>query len=455
MAANEDAGQRGKRSHDTITTGESAVVEPPAKRPRVSPTYLMDFLDSTKYPPIRDVLVKYLDVRSMTRLCATSRHLRRSIRSREWNINRFLSHHFDDPVQFRLAQSRSAALIIGDAAFRFIEGKLHTENLHMIVEAEEQYDGLLKYLTENERFVVGTHKVLNCGSMPVLALKATSLKKGDKSITLMWSRQPSHVTFVQMQTTTASTAALTWNKAYHVFPRTTFVDFQTMPLRPLEEYGPIRESGSAEHMQWANQGWSMKVPAFDRSRLPGDESHLFRELGPTPASGSTNPLNIGRRFIGDHLSLNLALDTTGVSPEPKSDEVFALSSFDIEFPCVSPSIVSFWGRQTWYMHRPLSARLFRSPSLRHVYCISQTLLIDDNNLLVDTLTTLLYELTLTQVLLLGPAECFVLFGHTMPDPVALTHFTFKQPLWWNFYDDLVKEYILKAERFMRQAKSTR
>ncbi|KAG8630497.1 hypothetical protein KVT40_002116 [Elsinoe batatas] len=412
--------QRKKRSRTGTTTKDHDVTEPPSKRMRLSSVSVVDFLDPNKYPPIRDVLVKYLDVRSMTRLCATSRTLRHMIMSYDWDINRYLASYVEYPEDFRTAQATANALIVGRSALNFIYKQDHATTLTILCKLGINFDDFLQHLMVAEGYKIDKD-VLWRGTVEKPLSKTVQLKSGERSIHLLGNSTPMIPQATSSFRSSATASVISWNGYYHLFPRTTFLAYETLPLRPLDKYV------SREHRMLACLGLPM------REAIPGKQSLWIPNH---------------RRF-GDHMSFKLQLDTTGVRGPSQPDRALDLASFQTSLPGVIPPSWSSttWNREAWGLHRPLTFKMLMSPGLQYVYCLSPKLVLPDGRALHGVLNALIHRTTVAQALIMDPEERQDTFGDGIPSITALARMEFPRPVWWSYYDDMVREYIERAESF--------
>ncbi|KAF2222289.1 hypothetical protein BDZ85DRAFT_250226 [Elsinoe ampelina] len=418
MAPTKSSNQRKKRSRTSTTTKDRDAAEPPRKRLRLSSSSVsvVDFLDPNKYPPIRDVLVGYLDVRSMTRLCATSRTLRHMITSYDWDINRYLGQYFEYPEDFRTAQATAEALIIGRSALNFIYKQAYATTLTIQCQLGTKFDDFLQHLMVAEGYKIDKD-ILWHGTAEKPLSKTVQLKSGERSVHLLGNSTPVIPQATKFFRSSATASVISWNGYYHIFPRTTFLAYETLPFRPLDKFV------SREHR--FIECWHEAIPGKRSLWIPNH-----------------------RRF-GDHMSFKLQLDTTGVRGPLQPDRALDLASFQTSLPGAIPRSWSSttWNWEAWSLHRPLDFKMLMSPGLQYGYCLSPKLLLPDGRNLHRVLNELIYNRTVAQALIMDPEERQDVFGDSIPSVTALARIEFERPVWWLYYDDTVKEYIERAERF--------
>jgi len=96
---------------------------------------------------------------------------------------------------------------------------------------------------------------------------------------------------------------ISWDKAYSIFPDTTFNERKTYQLRPLDDYfGPLIA-------KYSRRGWRTLELVWeeDKQRSKSIEASC-RRLGDLTSYKSPC------RRLGDQLSWKIALDTAGVAP---------------------------------------------------------------------------------------------------------------------------------------------
>lgn len=111
--------------------------------------------------------------------------------------------------------------------------------------------------------------------------------------------------------TTALINFISWNKAYAIFPRLTFLWRETVPLTLVAgAYGPL-------HCKYGKRGWRMRTESTLDSKK---ERHLLGDMS-----------RKGNRRIGDKDTWIIRLDRTAVEVSHIPDSVIECSTFKVNY----------------------------------------------------------------------------------------------------------------------------
>lgn len=228
--------------------------------------------------------------------------------------------------------------------------------------------------------------------------------------------------------TTAVTNFISWNKAYSIFPRATFLLYETIPLKPVDDaFGRL-------HAKYSQRGWRMRT-----------EPVPFSHEGDLHASGDRRqPLGDvskhgGYRRIGDRDSWVMRLgDTAGVegSSHFVPDSVLEYSGFQIRG--VPEGFQDFASMADWDSVRralcvTIRATIFQSPVLRHQY-------LEGFHALWREIRTLTTQDTIGQLCKFSSSRLDALVAGRPPvtlDHNGLNAISFDHPLGWDYMDDAI------------------
>lgn len=121
---------------------------------------------------------------------------------------------------------------------------------------------------------------------------------------------------------------ITWNKAYSMFPKSTFVEYKAYPLECIEE--DWDEFYKLHFEELRQRGWSRGTWPQDRV-LPSDFEHPTISPSETSITRDHETSPIHRR-VGDRKSWVVQLDTTSVVPPSTPDWVIESSGFSVWLP---------------------------------------------------------------------------------------------------------------------------
>ncbi|KAI1384906.1 uncharacterized protein F4822DRAFT_416656 [Hypoxylon trugodes] len=220
--------------------------------------------------------------------------------------------------------------------------------------------------------------------------------------------------------TTASLNFISWNKAYSIFPRSTFLDHETLPLKPVDwQWTDL-------HRQYSGRGWRMRTEPIR------EDIQKSRK----------NPYGIWPdRRVGDKESWVLRLDTTSVEKPSRPDFVLELSGFHIWAPFKWD--VPLHERSSWLAVRTnlcvhITSFVFQSPSLRYKYTFSRA---GDQGKFWKHLGRIFSRNTLGQLMKLASNYFDVILNGQQPWEVAPHSLEFVKPQGWDYYDDMVLTYF--------------
>ncbi|KAI5927612.1 hypothetical protein F4810DRAFT_272395 [Camillea tinctor] len=394
---------------------------PPRRQNQNSPTLQTLF----GIYPIRERIVRCLETRDVLRLCETSWAMRHDIKANEWDINVKLGRFIKDPAGFRSQLGRSDALISGSFALQFFERIIWPESdLDIMVQDGESLEGLSKFLTEKEGYEMAGERTFTEEGDDILGYR-TSDFPDMKKVQLIATYGPPVQAILRGYYTTALVNFISWNKAYSIFPRSTFLSHETIPLKSMDEY-----FGSL-HAKYSRRGWRMRT-----------ESVMVEGLSQPDPLGSL--AKKGNRRVGDRDTWIIQLDTSSVAKPSKPDFVLEYSCFQIaglQTQGVGVRGLHEWNEVRSSLNLSIYAGRFQSHSLRYNYTYSYDYEDPDYHtplhLFWDQLGKRMSRNTLGQLMKLGQAKVDEIVGDQPPHSVVLYELEFEHPDGWDYYDDLV------------------
>ncbi|KAI1084987.1 hypothetical protein F5B20DRAFT_122961 [Whalleya microplaca] len=346
-----------------------------------------------KIHPICARLMRFLDTKDILRLRQTSWSIRLDIMANEWNINSKLGRFIKYPTEFRSQLGRFDALISGGFALQFLERVVWPESdLDIMVQDGENLEGLARFLVEVEGYEMTDNQVFTEADDNVTMTQLAShqraafrdmkkcqtyfyrnenvntgnnFKNTTSKIQLIATSDSPLKAILTGNYTTALVNFISWNKAYAIFPRATFLSHETVPLKDVNEYF------GALHAKYSQRGWRMRSePVVDGPYL----GPFF--LGDRFLLGN---LQKPDRRVGDKDTWILRLDTTSVQPPSKPDFVLEYSSFELikiydkgqSVILEDLALVDF--NEMWWKAKGtddsllICADTFRSPSLKYTF----------------------------------------------------------------------------------------
>ena len=197
-----------------------------------------------------------------------------------------------------------------------------------------------------------------------------------------------------------------WQKAYSIFPQTTFIDRRCYMLKEIDQFHAPRLA------KYSRRGWQLQDVAWaGEPRVPALE---------------------GTRRVGDQHSWIIPLNTKGIERTGKPDYVSAFANFHVEK----------YGNNRWGGRGPkyykITAMGFRALVLRHRYIFASESWKDFLGTRMDSLTTM-------ELLKLDPAERPSWFADAIRFPVAHYSAPYVDDPWltprsWTFYDEEVPKW---------------
>jgi hypothetical protein len=209
---------------------------------------------------------------------------------------------------------------------------------------------------------------------------------------------------------------ITWNKAFALFPRTTFLRHNAYPLTVVTDYY------AKLHAKYTRRGWAMRT-------LP-PETETPREL-------------IDYRRIGDRMSWQMSLDTQSVVRAEQPDYVVEYSQFNVTSGYSSDR--GTWGALHYAAVFTIEAQIWTSNVLRYKYTFINTELMREFGARMD------YS-TLSQLAMLGGSRRIELIGNREVIEFCPWKLEFEKPDGWEYLDE---EYVRCIDESTRKRKRSR
>ncbi|KAI1503701.1 hypothetical protein F5X99DRAFT_406701 [Biscogniauxia marginata] len=384
--------------------------------------------------PIRQSLFSNLDIKDILRLSQASFNLRQATRL---NVNSRLGSFFNDPLAFRSQLGRCDALVTGDFVLHFLSGiSWSNSELTIVVQQGKNSEDMSKFL-KREEYLVTAQEPSSQNWMrkddrePGRHYKYLNfLEKSDRKVRLI-SCIDLPIQYILCSTyTSALTNLISWNKCYSIFPRSTFIYRETVPLKPLDDC-------CAElHSKYSQRGWKMRAHTpFTMFHLESTKFY-WKEF---------NSVETRERRVGDRLTWIMPLGTIGISEPSTPDFVLESAGFTVNPP--SPGIPDDgMSYRTWEsLHRSvfytIHAPSFQSPALRYRYSLVGTF--------PGILRPHLNRSTLIQLAKLDRSKREELLQGRTPQQLIRTNsvniLEFEHPPGWDYMDNAIRENFIDED----------
>ncbi|RDW59713.1 hypothetical protein BP6252_12800 [Coleophoma cylindrospora] len=340
---------------------------------------LQDLFEVT---PILDTVCLHLELPDIFALKRTSRPftwILDSFYKRRWSVNRYLRRFVTDPTALRSQLAKDNAVIAGGFALQFFANAVWKDSdLDIYVEYSLEQTSKAEiggYLREYEGYKLEGSIVYPTHRKVLTTYARTNPSTGFSSkINLIHTIDPPVLHILTNFCTTATVNFITWNKAYCIFPDSTFLHKTSYQLNQ-----EVNDSNGPYLAKLRRRGWmTLQTQWKDYERS---------------TSSVSNSRRLPRR-IGDAMTWKLTLDTAGVAPPQIPDYVLEQTHFSIRrredrtLPGNNGS------------HYEIHAKRFVSYVLRHTY-IAESL--KGKDFWCDFLGPRLDELTRLEFLGVEPA----------------------------------------------------
>ncbi|KAH7019802.1 hypothetical protein EDB80DRAFT_701551 [Ilyonectria destructans] len=266
-------------------------------------------LNPFTFPIVYDELKKYLNAAELLALSQTSKELgllRYYTLKKAANVDGRLKDFVHDAPLFRSHLGHDNALISGSFALNVFEmGGLKVRKLDIFVQDGPKADHIMFFVSETEGYRSEDEQD---GELPC-TINYTNQSRPDVEVRITRTPGPPLQHIMTSSSTTACVNFLSWNKAYSIFPRPTFIQRRLAPLRSLDDElnSTLKKLG--------RHGWSDRDVLWP-GRHGGHETQLSQITG--------------LRRVGDGSTLIIPLDTiTGHHTPPFPDSAIEYSQFNI------------------------------------------------------------------------------------------------------------------------------
>lgn len=385
---------------------------------------LIDLLSST-YAPVQSLMLEYLDVRDVNRLTVAAKgfcQLQPLLKSTSYDVDRFLSHFFIQPKEFRATMGRCGAIIAGDSVRKWL------------LRSNEAPTELIIYVDcEHEREL---DDAIFCHGV-VQDTQSRTYMVGSKNIHLHAELSSAVVQMLNASSDTASLSFFTWNKAYVLYPYTTFIKAECYLLEDISDHVALRLASIAKDgLKTKNVSWAAGHTVLEEGVFL---QPLAREQG-----SEYKEMTRARR-VGDRHTWSIDLDIEDMEIPSVPDAVVESTTFLLRVP---------WERYgVWKIpyYTFGSYTCLRQPVLKHCYNIMADPYEDPSscsayhNNLATALWQRLNELTLIELAKIPPAKRPSQYANMMTDVSCANNIRdeFTLPASWTFYDDEVLAYLDK------------
>ncbi|KAI5271969.1 hypothetical protein E4T47_04784 [Aureobasidium subglaciale] len=254
--------------------------------------------DRHTHPRVSGLLRSYLDITdivALTRVCRSLSSLYTDSLPHDWDINSRLVRFVSDPNAFRRVLGNNRALIVGSIPVQFFDRlRWDDSSLDILVQQGTQAGALKTHLRRQGYQNQATRLVY----AEVLEYKITPWSKaGSQSVVNIITAQgfATWAFLTGLAFSTVNACFISWDIAYCLFPRYTFIEHKIKLAYGLED------TYSYCHrllLRYVLRGWGL-----------GDDS---AEQNPDTFQECKNALQ-GLRRIGDAETWSIPLDCTGIS----------------------------------------------------------------------------------------------------------------------------------------------
>ncbi|KAF2247532.1 hypothetical protein BU26DRAFT_566501 [Trematosphaeria pertusa] len=430
----------------------------PPQHPKTTPADLL----SSRFVPIQKRLLSHLSIAEIAALKQTSKafaDMSSTLNATDYNINTKLKKFFSDPKAFRSVQANCNALLGGLFAQRFfardkelpdkIEIYVQTNKVRLLRDylIAEGYKDTVPAMAKPE----GSESEPDPDSHFNAEEEEEDSEDPDKSpgkhfkkdtaagkqvhMQLNWSGNPPIYKLLTEAPTTAALNFLSWNRAYALFPSTTFIQKDVYLLLKLDD-------AMGEHLaQLAEHGLHTKSVHWNQREREGNAwCALF--------AGNSDIMTRLRR-VGDKYTWTIDLDTNGVVSETPA-KVLEQTTFKLQLPGKQWPDAHEMVPVPRYMMGPMW--WLRCPVLKHGYVAVDDSIGDENiphskyRDKVDSLIDRLRELTMIELVKIPKDKRPSVYAPLRDGQMEAEELCgrFELPESWSFYDDDVLRFLEEA-----------
>lgn len=326
-----------------ISVNPDSSLDQVAPSPAASRPTFLDVFDESQYPVFSRIceLLPVDSVIALGQTCKTLSNLYKRIQPTQWNIDRRLQEYFNDPCRVRSLMGEFDALISGRFVVEFFERtKFPQRSLSIYVRGAKAAQFVPRLLQRNGYLQIMPIKRFSTpnGVQEFLHYERKS-STGPKRVRIGITRVAPIVAIINLQRySTISLNIISWNKAYAIFPKSSFISYRgflahALDLNLKDEYS--RHGWTVQDVQWA------------------EDERRDKSFGLT-------------RRVGDKHTWTIPFDTTKVSYSPIPDFVLEHAVFSIEKHKLNHSgRFHYYRYKIWTGHRSTAI-------LRYSYAIPRT-----------------------------------------------------------------------------------
>lgn len=399
---------------------------------------LIDLLSNT-YAPIQDSILPHLgiaDVINLTLTCKGFGQLQPYLMATSYKINPLLGEFFDDPLEFRSLQGKSGAIITGDVVRGWFRRSTTpgSRTLRIYVYTKHR-DAIINYVEKNGYGDALTQEESFC-----LAMIRTSTASWVHRILICdYEETPVALLFSDSKFT-SDLCFIAWNKAYALFPYTTFIKRECYTLEEAWVIdrcylAQIKEGLSVKTVSWAHP-YSGSLSDSDLLNI-SSLSHDCEDIKELER----------RRRIGDEHTWSIELDTKGIDECNSMDASIESCTFRLSVWDNSPAV------QPAHYILEFDHHSFLHPVLKHMYIVldkqSET---SYYTMRCEALHCRLNELALVELSKIPPENRPAEYSEIARDISKVSRLLedFVPPDTWTFYDDEVIAFLDKIWKIQRR-----
>ncbi|RYP36499.1 hypothetical protein DL768_010932 [Monosporascus sp. mg162] len=342
---------------------------------------------------------------------------------------------------------RSNALISGSFALQFFERVMWPESdLDIVIQTGAG-------LEEMKGFLIGTEGYKLCSETEIMPIAscdddarlyvkefqtyvakptgADSNQSSGRKVQLVVTSGPPVQAILRCYYTTALINFISWNKAYSIFPRATFLLHETVPLKPVSDFYGSR------HAEWSKLGWRLRTEAVYTSGANNEQP--LGDLGRN-----------GDRRIGDSDTWVIRLDGATQVEESASfvpDSVLEYSGFHVgglDLQAQDFDSMDDWQSVRNSLAVSITAELQHSHSLRYRYTSGSGAV---GNRFWNTLYQMTKRHTLGQLCKMKDSEIEGIADYLSPRELGgiIDDISFDHPEGWDYLDDLIPRLYQNME----------
>ncbi|RMZ88245.1 hypothetical protein DV736_g4532, partial [Chaetothyriales sp. CBS 134916] len=308
----------------------------------------------SQYNPVYDRLA-WLSLQTALVLSQTCRQLRRAYLER-WRVDGRLRRFVQNPQHLRSELGKYASLISGSFALQFFAQEQWPESdLDIFVEQGPAMESLERHLQEDEHYcLISTADHSEYAMRTLVQIRTyhrpSAVDPERAKVQLIVTSQMPILGILGGFYTTAVLNVISWNKAYALFARDTFLDRTTYMLKPLDTYFETLLR------KYKRRGWSW--------------AEIMRPEDYSPRT-SIQP----NRRLGDRHTWTISLPTEGVEKAPQPDLVLEYSCFMLQPRRTrsNPTTLSYLLSAEPFQHLSLNYRYVRAGRLTWIGFLAERL----------------------------------------------------------------------------------